>query len=191
MDELTPHMTGTSTGWIEVICGCMFSGKTEELIRRLRRAQIARQRVIIFKPSIDKRYSPDRIVSHNTQSLESVVIDNPLAIIELAGDAQVIGIDEAQFFSPDIVMVCEELADQGKRVIVAGLDQDYRGLPFEPIPHLLAVAEYITKTLAICVNCGNPADRTQRITKQSELVVVGAQNIYEARCRKCFVAPSE
>ena len=191
MDELTPHMTGTSTGWIEVICGCMFSGKTEELIRRLRRAQIARQKVIIFKPSIDNRYSPDRIVSHNTQSLESVVIDNPLDIMGLVKEAQVVGIDEAQFFSPDLVNICERLADEGRRVIVAGLDQDYRGSPFEPIPHLLAVAEYITKTLAICVNCGNPADRTQRITKQNELVVVGAQNIYEARCRRCFVPPKD
>lgn len=184
-------MTSTSTGWIEVICGCMFSGKTEELIRRLRRAQIAKQKVIIFKPSVDNRYSPDRIVSHNTQSLESVVIDNPLDIMNLAGNAHVVGIDEAQFFAPEIIGVCERLADDGKRVIVAGLDQDYRGFPFEPMPHLLAVAEYITKTLAICVNCGNPADRTQRITRQSELVVVGAQNIYEARCRKCFVPPKD
>ncbi|HUN66629.1 MAG TPA: thymidine kinase [Bacteroidota bacterium] len=179
------------TGWIEVICGCMFSGKTEELIRRLRRAQIARQKVMIFKPRIDNRYSPNHIVSHNEQSLISTVIDNPSDIIELSKSAQVIGIDEGQFFSSEIVEVCEQLASDGKRVIVAGLDQDYRGKPFEPMPQLLALAEYITKTLAICVVCGNPADRTQRITDQHELVVVGAHNIYEARCRKCFTAPVE
>ena len=180
-----------TVGWIEVICGSMFSGKTEELIRRLRRAQIARQKVVIFKPKIDTRYSYDRIVSHNTQSLDSIVIDNVNEILDLAKDAQVVGIDEGQFFSGELVQVCEELAHRGKRVIVAGLDQDYRGKPFEPIPHLLAVAEYITKTLAICMVCGNPADRTQRITNQHERVVVGAQNVYEARCRKCFVPPGE
>ena len=169
----------------------MFSGKTEELIRRLRRAQIAKQRVMIFKPKIDNRYSAERIVSHNTQSLDSIVIDNANEILGLSKDAQVIGIDEGQFFSSDLIGVCEDLAHRGKRVIVAGLDQDYRGKPFEPIPHLLAIAEYITKTLAICMVCGNPADRTQRITDQQELVVVGAQNVYEARCRKCFVPPKE
>ncbi len=191
MEDVTLHNMPRETGWIEVISGCMFSGKTEELIRRLRRAQIAKQKVIIFKPRIDNRYSADRIVSHNTQFLDSVVIDKAKEINKLAKDAQVIGIDEGQFFSNDLVDVCEELANQGKRVIVAGLDQDYRGKPFEPIPHLLAVAEYITKTLAICMVCGNPADRTQRITKQQELVVVGAQDIYEARCRKCFSPPSD
>jgi thymidine kinase len=169
----------------------MFSGKTEELIRRLRRAQIAKQNVMIFKPKIDTRYSKERIVSHNTQSLDSTVIDNVNEILALSKKAQVVGIDEGQFFSKDLVMVCEELANRGQRVIVAGLDQDYRGMPFEPIPHLLAVAEYITKTLAICMVCGNPADRTQRITNQQELVVVGAQNVYEARCRKCYVPPGE
>jgi len=191
MEELTAHNKGYDTGWIEVICGCMFSGKTEELIRRLRRAQIARQKVVIYKPKIDTRYSNDRIVSHNTQSLDSVVIESANEILDLAKDAQVVGIDEGQFFSKELVMVCEELAHRGKRVIVAGLDQDYRGMPFEPIPHLLAIAEYITKTLAICMVCGNPADRTQRITNQHERVVVGAQNVYEARCRKCFVPPGE
>ena len=191
MDEVTLHNMPNNVGWIEVICGCMFSGKTEELIRRLRRAQIAKQKVLIFKPAIDNRYSTDRIVSHNTQSLESIVISNPNDIIRLSQDAQVIGIDEGQFFSVDLIAICQELANVGKRVIVAGLDQDYRGLPFEPIPHLLSVAEYITKTLAICMVCGNPADRTQRITQQQELVVVGAQNIYEARCRKCFIPPKD
>jgi thymidine kinase len=169
----------------------MFSGKTEELIRRLRRAQIAKQEVIIFKPHVDTRYSPTHIVSHNEQSLSSIRVDNSKDILSLAKNAQVIGIDEGQFFSPELVGVCEQLAANGKRVIVAGLDQDYRGRPFEPMPHLLAVAEYITKTLAICMKCGNPADRSQRITKQQELVVVGAREVYEARCRKCFDPPTE
>ncbi len=191
MDVVTLQNMPNNTGWIEVICGCMFSGKTEELIRRLRRAQIARQTVKIFKPRIDTRYSASQIVSHSEQALASIVVDKPSELYELSRDAQVIGIDEAQFFSPDLVQVCEQLADSGKRVIVAGLDQDYRGKPFEPIPQLLALAEYITKTLAICVVCGNPADRTQRTTGQHELVVVGAREMYEARCRKCFVPPAD
>ncbi len=191
MDVVTLHNTVRDTGWIEVICGCMFSGKTEELIRRLRRAQIARQKVTIFKPRIDNRYSSHQIVSHSEQALSSIVVDKPQEILELSEDAQVIGIDEGQFFTPDLVDICEHLANRGKRVIVAGLDQDYRGKPFQPIPQLLSVAEYITKTLAICMVCGNPADRTQRITGQHELVVVGAQNIYEARCRKCFNPPTD
>jgi thymidine kinase len=191
MEEVTLHNMPQQTGWIEVICGCMYSGKTEELIRRLRRAQIARQKVMIFKPKVDNRYSSDHIVSHSEQSLSSTVIENPRDILKLAAEAQVVGIDEGQFFSPDIVGVCEELAMQGKRVLVAGLDQDYRAHPFEPIPQLLALAEYITKTLAICMVCGNPADRTQRITQQHERVVVGAKGVYEARCRKCFVPPTE
>jgi thymidine kinase len=191
MEEVTLHNIPKDTGWIEVITGCMFSGKTEELIRRLRRAQIAKQAVVIFKPRIDTRYSANHIVSHNEQLLPSMVIDNPKEILKEGKNAQVVGIDEAQFFAPELVDVCEQLASMGKRVIVAGLDQDYRGKPFEPIPHLLSVAEYITKTLAICMICGNPADRTQRITNENQLVVVGAQNHYEARCRKCFIPPSE
>ncbi len=167
----------------------MFSGKTEELIRRLKRAEIARQQTAIFKPRIDKRFSDDHIVSHSDDRLKSVVVDSALEIPPFVKDAKVVGIDEAQFFGMDLVDVCESLATAGKRVIVAGLDQDYRGIPFEPIPQLLAVAEYITKTLAICVVCGNPADRTQRKTHQSERVIVGATDIYEARCRKCFVPP--
>ena len=189
--DTTIHNSPKGTGWIEVVCGCMYSGKTEELIRRLRRAQIAKQHVMIFKHAIDTRYSSDHIVSHNTQSLSSTVVKSAREILELAKDAQVVGIDEAQFFSPDIVRICEELANQGKRVIVAGLDQDYRGMPFEPVPQLLAIAEYITKTLAICVVCGNPADRTQRITAQQERVVVGAKDVYEARCRKCHHVTDE
>lgn len=177
-------------GWIEVIAGCMFSGKTEELIRRIRRAEIARQKVIIFKPKIDTRYSADHIVSHSDVKLISTSVDRAKDIPPLVGEAQVVGIDEAQFFDETLVSVAEELANKGKRVIIAGLDQDYRGKPFEPIPHLLAIAEYITKTLAICVVCGNPADRTQRTTQASERVLVGAKDSYEARCRKCFVPPS-
>jgi len=189
--DSSAHLLPKDTGWIEVIAGCMFSGKTEELIRRLRRASIAKQNVKIFKPKMDTRFSKNSIVSHSEQSLPSILIDDINEIIESAKDAKVIGIDEAQFFSSDIVNVCNTLANNGKRVIVAGLDQDYRGIPFEPMPQLLAIAEYITKTLAICVVCGNPADKTQRKTSSSERVVVGASDIYEARCRKCHYIPNE
>jgi thymidine kinase len=189
--EYTPHSMPKETGWIEVIAGCMFSGKTEELIRRLRRAQIARQNVKIFKPKIDTRFSDNSIVSHSEQSLPSVLIDDINDILSLGKDAQVIGIDEAQFFSNDIINVCNELANNGKRVIVAGLDQDFKGIPFEPMPQLLAISEYITKTLAICVICGNPADKTQRKTTSGERVIVGASDVYVARCRKCHYIPSE
>jgi thymidine kinase len=189
--EYTPHSMPKETGWIEVIAGCMFSGKTEELIRRLRRAQIARQNVKIFKPKIDTRFSDNSIVSHSEQSLPSVLIDDINDVLTLTKDAQVVGIDEAQFFSIDIINVCNELANNGKRVIVAGLDQDFKGIPFEPMPQLLAIAEYITKTLAICVICGNPADKTQRKTNSGERVIVGASDVYEARCRKCHYIPSE
>ncbi len=191
MESSIPHLLPRDTGWIEVITGCMFSGKTEELIRRLRRAQIAKQEVLIIKPEIDKRYSENNIVSHNTQSLESVVLRDTSPILALAEKAQVIGIDEVQFFSNDIVDICKTLAAKGKRVIVAGLDQDYTSKPFEPVPQLLCEAEYITKTLAICVVCGNPADRTQRTTVNSEKVLIGAADIYEARCRKCHYIPGE
>ena len=181
----------TDVGWIEVICGSMYSGKTEELIRRLRRAQIAKQKVSIFKPKIDTRYSEDHIVSHSELRIKSVPVDSAWEILDLAKDADVVGIDEAQFFGMELVDVCQKLADGGKRVIVAGLDQDYRGEPFEPIPQLLAVAEYITKALASCMVCGKPANRTQRITADEERVVVGGRNIYEARCRKCFQPPKK
>ena len=191
MTDIPPHQLPTDTGWIEVITGCMFSGKTEELIRRLRRAQIAKQKVKIFKPKIDSRYSKNSIVSHNEQSLPSILIENIIEVVEQASDAQVIGIDEAQFFNEEIVHICNKLASQGKRVIVAGLDQDYTGIPFEPIPQLLAIAEYITKQHAICVVCGNPADKTQRKTTESERVIVGAADIYEARCRKCHYIPKD
>ncbi len=172
-------------GWIEVICGSMFSGKTEELIRRLKRAEIAKLKTAIFKPAIDDRYSVEHIVSHSSLKLPSIAVHSAREILEKAGDAAVIGIDEAQFFGLDLVDVCQQLANSGKRVIVAGLDQDYTGKPFEPIPQLLAVAEDIHKTLAICVKCGNPANRTQRLSHDSKRVVVGAAEIYEARCRFC------
>jgi len=191
MTDIPPHQLPKDTGWIEVITGCMFSGKTEELIRRLRRAQIAKQKVKIFKPRIDARYSENSIVSHSEQSLPSILIDDIIEVLKLSEDAQVIGIDEAQFFNEGIVHICNLLASRGKRVIVAGLDQDYTGKPFEPIPQLLAIAEYITKQHAICVVCGNPADKTQRKTSESERVIVGAANIYEARCRKCHYIPKE
>jgi len=191
MTDIPPHQLPKDTGWIEVITGCMFSGKTEELIRRLRRAQIAKQKVKIFKPRIDARYSENSIVSHNEQSLPSILIDDIIEVLKHSDDAQVIGIDEAQFFNEGIVHICNLLASKGKRVIVAGLDMDYTGKPFEPMPQLLAIAEYITKQHAICVVCGNPADKTQRKTTESERVIVGAANIYEARCRKCHYIPKE
>ena len=176
-----------NTGWIEVICGPMFSGKTEELIRRLKRALLGQQRVQIFKPRLDRRYADAAIVSHSDQRLEGTPLDH---IEELPGlvlpDTQVVGIDEIQFFGASAVAVCERLADRGLRVVVAGLDQDYRGVPFEPMPQLLAVAEYISKELAVCVVCGNPAGRSQRLTNDERRIVVGAHGAYEARCRACF-----
>lgn len=183
------NLVSKDLGWIEVICGSMFSGKTEELIRRLRRAQIAQQKVAIFKPQLDERYSTDHIVSHDEQKIPSIPVKNAWEIAEKSIEAKVVGIDEGQFFGTELVEVCEMLASEGKRVIVAGLDQDYRGKPFEPIPQILAVAESITKTLAICVKCGNPANRTQRITKHRDRVLVGATDIYQARCRNCFEPP--
>jgi len=178
------------TGWIEVICGSMFSGKSEELIRRLRRAQIARQKVQVFKPIVDDRYSPEHIVSHNDQRIPS---ESVRAAREILGrtdpDTQVVGIDEAQFLGMDLVTVCEYLANEGKRVIVAGLDQDFRGRPFEPIPQLLAVAEQITKTMAVCMVCGSPANKSQRLVDSAERVMVGAEGAYEPRCRSCFRPP--
>jgi thymidine kinase len=174
-------------GCIEVICGSMFSGKSEELIRRLRRAKIARQNVIAFKPRIDDRYDEQDIVSHDDRRIESIRVDDASEIPPLVGpEVQVVGIDEAQFLGDGLPDVCEALANRGVRVIVAGLDQDYLGRPFEPMPALLAVAEYITKTLAVCMRCGRPANRTQRITPSTERVVVGASEVYEARCRHCF-----
>src|SRR5437773_11671907 len=185
MSEPMPHSLPPA-GWIEVIVGSMYSGKTEELIRRLRRAQIARQKVEIFKPGIDDRFSRDHIVSHSEARIPSRSVKNAKDILGYAHEAQVIGIDEGQFLGPELVRVCERLARRGKRVIVAGLDQDYAGRPFEPMPQLLAIAEYITKTLAICVVCGAPANRTYRKIKRGGRVVVGGSELYEARCRRCF-----
>lgn len=187
MAHLEPRNPQHGEGSIEVICGSMFSGKSEELIRRLRRAQIARQKVQVFKPAVDDRFDADHIVSHNRQKLPSDRVASSRELYDrLHADTQVVGIDEAQFFDDGLVQVCERLADEGHRVIVAGLDKDYRAEPFEPMPALLAVAEYITKTLAICMRCGRPANFTQRLTASQERVVVGAGDMYEARCRACF-----
>lgn len=183
---MKPHLMPRHVGWIEVVTGCMFSGKTEELIKRLRRAQYARQAVVVFKPRIDARYAEDSVGSHSGQRMRSVQIDSASEIPDHVGDAVVVGIDEAQFFDDDLVQVAEDLANAGKRVIVAGLDLDYLGRPFTPIPHLMAVAEYIHKNLAICVRCGNPADRSQRLVASQSQVLVGEQDAYEARCRNCW-----
>ena len=175
------------SGWIEVVTGSMFSGKSEELIRRVRRAQIARQRVQIFKPQVDDRYATDHIVSHSEMKMPSQVVKCAQEILQRVDDrTEVVGIDEGQFFDSGLVAVANALADRGVRVIVAGLDQDYTGKPFEPMPQILAVAEYVDKTLAICMQCGAPANRTQRLTSSTDRVVVGGAEEYEARCRRCF-----
>ena len=174
------------SGWIEVICGSMFSGKTEELIRRLKRARIARQRVEIFKPAVDTRFSASAVVSHDENAIPSTPVGSAEQILLLASDATVIGIDEAQFFDADLISVCARLAHSGKRVIVAGLDQDYAGRPFEPMPGLMAVAEFVTKLHAICVVCGTPANHSQRLVASAERLVLGAGDAYEPRCRAHF-----
>ncbi len=174
-------------GWIEAICGPMFSGKSEELIRRLRRAMIARKRVQVFKPTIDNRYSANEIVSHSDSRLPSIVVTGASEILaNLDWRTQVVGIDEANFLGEGLVDTAQRLADAGKQVIVAGLDTDYMGRPFPPMPELLCIAESITKTLAICMRCGNPGKHTQRLVEADELIVVGAAGMYEARCRRCF-----
>jgi len=176
-----------SLGWIEAICGPMFSGKSEELMRRLRRAMIARKRVQVFKPIIDDRYSEHEIVSHTDIRMKSEAIGGASEITSrLDWRTQVVGIDESNFFGQELVEIANQLADSGKQVIVAGLDTDYMGRPFPPMPDLLTLAESITKTLAICVRCGNPAKHTQRLVESNELIVVGAAGSYEARCRRCF-----
>ncbi len=182
MDIFTGHI-----GWIEAICGPMFSGKSEELIRRLRRAMIARKRVQVFKPAIDTRYSADEIVSHGDLRMKSDPVNDATEILQkLDWRTQVIGIDESNFFGPNLVEIASQLADTGKQVIIAGLDTDFMGRPFTPMPDLLAIAESITKTLAICMRCGNPAKHTQRLVESADLIVVGAAGMYEARCRRCF-----
>ena len=174
-------------GWIEVICGSMFSGKSEELIRRLRRCQIARQKIMVFKPVRDTRYGKKHVVSHDARKIKSIPVASSQDIYSLVSpDIEVVGIDEAQFFDKNLPAVCEQLADEGKRVIAAGLDQDYRGIPFSPMPELMAVAEYVTKSLAICMVCGNPANRSYRKIAQGKQVLLGDMDIYEPRCRKCF-----
>jgi thymidine kinase len=173
-------------GWIEVICGSMFSGKTEELIRRLKRARIAKQKVEIFKPAVDDRYAEADVVSHDENKAESTVVQNAMQILFYADDFEVIGIDEAQFFGNDLVIVCNELAARGKRVIVSGLDMDYKGNPFGPIPQLMAIAEYVTKVHAICIRCGGLANHSHRTVSDDNLVVIGETEAYEPLCRRCF-----
>lgn len=176
-----------NTGWIEVICGPMFSGKSEELIRRLRRARIARRRVQVFKPAIDLRYSADEIVSHTDARLKAEVVNSGSEILSrLDWRTQVVGVDEANFMGGEMVDIAQQLADSGKQVVIAGLDTDYLGRPFPPMPDLLALAESISKMLAICMRCGNPAKHTQRLVESADLIVVGATGMYEARCRRCF-----
>ncbi len=181
------HGMQPGTGWVEVITGSMFSGKSEALIRRGRRAQIARQPVQIFKPGLDNRYAEDHIVSHSDMKMPSVAVATSAEILEqVRPETEVVGIDEGQFFDAGIVEVVNQLANRGVRVIVAGLDQDFRGRPFEPMPQLMAVAEYVDKTLAICMRCGAPANRSQRLVSATDRVVVGGAQQYEARCRHCF-----
>lgn len=182
---IEPNISGERRGWIEVICGSMFSGKTEELIRRLKRVKIANLKVEIFKPAIDTRYDETQVVSHDANAIQSTPIENSQTILLMATDVDVVGIDEAQFFDAEIANVCETLALKGVRVIVAGLDMDYLGRPFGQMPNLLAVADYITKLHAICVQCGNIANVSYRKTSQEGQVLLGEKDIYEPRCRVC------
>lgn len=182
---IEPNLTGGKRGWIEVVCGSMFSGKTEELIRRLKRARIANLKVEIFKPGIDVRYDETKVVSHDANTIASTPIDNSQTILLLAEGVDVVGIDEAQFFDDEIVHVCEVLALRGVRVIVAGLDMDYQGKPFGQMPYLLSIADYITKLHAICMKCGNIANISYRKTSQEGQVLIGEKETYEPRCRNC------
>lgn len=183
---LEPHFKGQRSGWIEVICGCMFSGKTEELIRRLKRAKIASMKVEVFKPKVDTRYDEQAIVSHDTSSLLAIPVDHSSKLLRLAEDVAVIGLDEAQFFDEQLPAVCQELALRGVRVIAAGLDMDYRGQPFGVMPELLAIAEYVTKVHAICVHCGNLATHSYRLAEGDTIVLLGEKEQYEPRCRSCY-----
>lgn len=178
---------GDRRGWIEVIAGCMFSGKTEELIRRLKRARFANQNVEIFKPAIDTRYDDEHIVSHDENQIRSTPVSHSSNILLLSNQCSVVGVDEVQFFDKGIVDVCQQLANDGKRVIIAGLDMDYSGQPFGPVPALLAIAEYVTKVHAICVVCGNIATHSYRLVESREQVFLGEKNEYEPRCRHCFL----
>ena len=183
---LEPHFRGQRSGWIEVICGSMFSGKTEELIRRLKRAKIANQRVEIYKPKIDTRYDDHNVVSHDANTILATPIENSYKLLESTEGVDVVGIDEAQFFDKNLTEVCQKLALKGIRVVVAGLDMDYRGEPFGPMPQLLAVAEYITKVHAICSHCGNLATHSYRKVANNEQVMLGEKDTYEPRCRTCY-----
>ncbi len=183
---LEPSFKGQRSGWIEVICGSMFSGKTEELIRRLRRAKFANQSVEIFKPKKDVRYDEKNVVSHDENFIKSIPVATSVEILELAKDVSVVGIDEAQFFDNNLPQVCEKLAIKGTRVIVAGLDMDFKGRPFGPIPQLLAIAEYLTKVHAICPHCGSLATHSYRLTQETDQVVLGENDKYEPRCRICY-----
>ncbi len=182
------NTTGRSNGqgWIEVITGSMFSGKTEELIRRLKRAKFAKQQVEIFKPRIEVRYSVEEVVSHDENAIHSTPVDSSANILLLASGVKVVGIDEAQFFDDGLIEVCNQLADSGVRVIIAGLDMDYKGVPFGPMPGLIAIAEYVTKVHAICVRCGNLANYTHRLSEDDKLIVLGETDIYEPLCRVCY-----
>ncbi len=187
---IEPHFGLTNEqkpGWIEVICGSMFSGKTEELIRRLKRSLLANQEVEIFKPQMDTRYHENNVVSHDENSIRSTPVPFANEILLLAGNSQVVGIDEAQFFDDDLIEVCSKLSNAGKRVIVAGLDMDFEGKPFGPMPGLMAIAEFVTKVHAICMKCGNVASYSYRLSDQKDQVVLGEQDRYEARCRNCFL----
>ena len=183
---IEPGLKGENRGWIEVICGSMFSGKTEELIRRLKRAKIAHLKVEIFKPALDMRYSENSVVSHDYNQILSTPVSSSQNILLLSQDVNVVGIDEAQFFDSEIVNVCEILARKGVRVIVAGLDMDYKGRPFGPMPQLLAIADYITKLHAICVKCGNIATISYRKVPKDAQVLLGEKETYEPRCRHCY-----
>lgn len=178
--------SASKSGWIEVVCGSMFSGKTEELIRRLKRAKFANQTVEIFKPQLDVRYSAEDVVSHDSNSIRSTPVDSPGNILIMTSDVAVVGIDEAQFFDMSLVDVCRQLANRGVRVIVAGLDMDFQGNPFGPVPALMATAEYVTKVHAICVRCGNLASYSHRLSENEKLVVLGEKDVYEPICRHCF-----
>ncbi|MGB0863126.1 MAG: thymidine kinase [Saprospiraceae bacterium] len=189
---LEPHFKGQRSGWVEVICGSMFSGKTEELIRRLKRARIANQKVEVFKPTIDTRYDEKKIVSHDSNAVLSTPVKKSKKILELSKVADVVGIDEAQFFDLELVEIAQKLALDGKRVIIAGLDMDYKGVPFGPMPGLLAVAEYITKVHAICSRCGGLATYSYRLNEEADTqVLLGEKDRYEPRCRVCYAIGNE
>ncbi len=183
---LEPYVKGRRSGWIEVICGCMFSGKTEELIRRLKRAKIAGMKVEIFKPAVDTRYDDSAIVSHDTSTLLAQPVERSSRLLQISADTVVVGVDESQFFDEDLPNVCAQLALRGVRVIAAGLDMDYRGAPFGPMPQLLATAEYVTKVHAICVHCGNLATHSYRLAEGESVVLLGEKEHYEPRCRSCY-----